>query len=148
MEVRKGLVRRVSDGVAYVDIERTSGCGRCSESGGCGQACAGRPVTYAIRVAKPVSPGDPVQVVVPQRAPLVAAMMSYGVALFALLAGALLARAIAGDSDQVVAAGAAVGLGAAVFWMCRARPRASIVPVLTVVPDSSAERPADTTHTT
>ncbi|MBU0600842.1 MAG: SoxR reducing system RseC family protein [Gammaproteobacteria bacterium] len=127
MEVRQGLVRRVSDGMAWVEIERQGGCGRCAESGGCGRSCEANAATYCLPVKPDVGPGDRVLVSVPQRAPLVAALMSYGVALAALFCGAVTARLLAGESDAAVAAGAACGLAAAVFWLRHARARASLL---------------------
>jgi sigma-E factor negative regulatory protein RseC len=127
MEVRQGQVRRVSDGMAWVEIERQSGCGRCAESGGCGRSCEANVATYCLPVEAGVRAGDQVLVSVPQRAPLVAALMSYGVALAALFCGAMIARLLAGDSDAAVAAGAAGGLATAVLWLRCSRPRASLL---------------------
>jgi sigma-E factor negative regulatory protein RseC len=131
MEVRFGLVRRVSDGLAWVDVERQSGCGRCAESGGCGRACTRAMATYVLPAGPDVHEGERVAVTVPQRAPLLAAAMSYGVALLALFAGALTARLIAGESDAVVATGALSGLCASVLWLRLTRVRPSILPSLT-----------------
>lgn len=128
MDVREGLVRRVEGGLAWVDIERRSGCGRCAESGGCGRSCERSAATYVMPAGPQIRAGEQVFVSVPQGAPLVAALMSYGVALAALFAGAVAARVLAGDSDAAVAAGAIAGLGAAVVWLRVARPRASILP--------------------
>jgi sigma-E factor negative regulatory protein RseC len=132
MDVRQGFVRRVSDGFAWVEIPRMSGCGRCAEPGGCGSACSAPPATYVIPVDAQIRAGQEVSVSVPHSAPLIAALMSYGVALLALFAGALLGRAAFGGSDVAVAAGAAAGLASAVLWLRTARPRTSILPVLLV----------------
>ena len=78
MNVRSGQVRRVADGFAWVDVERQSGCGRCAESGGCGRACESAAATYVIPVDVAVLPGERVDVVVSQRAPLIAALLTYG----------------------------------------------------------------------
>ncbi|HEY9192954.1 MAG TPA: SoxR reducing system RseC family protein [Methyloversatilis sp.] len=132
MEVRSGVVRRVSDGFAWVDVARQSGCGRCAESGGCGRSCSTAMATYVMSAGPDVREGAQVAVTVPQRAPLIAAVMSYGVALLALFVGVLTARLIAGESDAVIAIGALSGLCLSVLWLRHARTRPSIIPSLTV----------------
>lgn len=133
MNVRSGQVRRVSDGFAWVDVERQSGCGRCAESGGCGRACESAAATYVIPVDVAVLPGERVDVVVSQRAPLIAALLTYGVALLALFVGVALAMLLAGDSDLSVAAGAVVGLIAAALWLRGSRSRSTLIPSVRIL---------------
>lgn len=136
MDIRQGQVRRVSGRLAWVDVVRSSGCGRCDDVGGCGKACSARPTTYVIPISHTVAEGDRVEVSVPQSAPLVAALMTYGVGLAAMFAGALLARVVVGDSDLAVAAGAVTGLVASVLWLRRVQPRAELLPAIRAVPQT------------
>jgi sigma-E factor negative regulatory protein RseC len=133
MDIRQGQVRRIAGRLAWVDVVRSSGCGRCADVGGCGQACSARPTTYVIPISGAVAEGDRVEVSVPHRAPLVAALMTYGVGLAAMFAGALLARFALGGSDLAVAAGAVTGLAASVLWLRRMQPRAELLPVMHAV---------------
>jgi sigma-E factor negative regulatory protein RseC len=133
MNVRPGLVRRVADGFAWVDVERQSGCGRCAESGGCGRSCESAAATYVIPVDCAVLPGERVDVVVSQRAPLVAALLTYGVALLALFVGVALALLLAGDSDRAVAIGALAGLIAAAGWLRGSRSRSALIPPVRIL---------------
>jgi sigma-E factor negative regulatory protein RseC len=135
MEVRQGRVQRVEGGLAWVEIMRGSGCGRCSEAGGCGMACSAKPATYVLPANLPVAVGDEVLVSAPERASFVAALMSYGVAIAALLVGALFAGWLGNDSDLSVALGAACGLVIAVLWLRIVRPRPSLLPSLAAKPE-------------
>lgn len=134
MEVRRGQVRQVSNGLAWVAVARSSGCGRCAEAGGCGQACVARPVIYILPATQGLAEGDEVSLSVPERASLLAALMTYGVGLLAMLAGALLAGAFVNDSDLAVAVGALAGLFVTVLWLRRARLPAMLLPAMTVIP--------------
>lgn len=136
MDIRQGRVRRVAGRLAWVDVVRSSGCGRCADAGGCGQACSARATTYIIPTSHEVAEGDQVEVSVPQRAPLVAALMTYGAGLAAMFAGALLARLFIGGSDLAVAAGAITGLAGSVLWLRRVQPRAELLPVIHAVPQT------------
>lgn len=137
MDVRTGQVRSVSDGFAWVDVERQSGCGRCNDAGGCGRACERVSATYMIPVDTPVLPGQRVDVVVAESAPLTAALLSYGVALLALFAGVGVAVLLAGVSDAVVGAGAAAGLVLALGWLRLSSSRSRIMPSVRILPASS-----------
>lgn len=117
MNVRSGRVSHVADGFAWVAVDRQSGCGRCDESGGCGRACERVAATYVIPVDTPLLPGDMVEVAVSSGAPLMAALLSYGVALLALFSGVGGAVLLAGTSDTVVACGALAGLILALLWL-------------------------------
>ena len=137
MNVRPGVVRRVADGYAWVDVERQSGCGRCAESGGCGRVCESAPSssTYVVPVDTALLPGAQVALAVGDRGPLTAALLSYGVALLALFAGVLIAVLIGGLSDPVVAAGALAGLAAAAGWLHLSRRYRSLLPAVRILPD-------------
>lgn len=133
MNVRPGLVRRVADGFAWVDVERQSGCGRCAESGGCGRACESAAATYVIPVDVAVLPGERVEVAVSPRAPLLAAALSYGVALLTLFLGIAGALLLAGDSDLSVAVGSLAGLALAVLWLRGSRSRSALIPSVRIL---------------
>lgn len=137
MNVRPGVVRRVADGYAWVDVERQSGCGRCAESGGCGRACesASSPSTYVVPVDVALLPGAQVELAVSDRGPLAAALLSYGVALLALFAGVSIAVLIGGLSDLVVVTGAATGLAAAVGWLHLSRRYRGLLPSVRILAD-------------
>jgi S1-C subfamily serine protease len=110
MDVRQGRVQRVEGGLAWVEIMRGSGCGRCADAGGCGMSCSAKPATYVLPANQPVAVGDEVLVSAPEQASFFAALMSYGVAIACLLAGALFAGWLGNDSDLSVALGSACGL--------------------------------------
>lgn len=137
MNVRPGVVRRVADGYAWVDVARQSGCGRCAENGGCGRACesASSPATYIVPVDFALLPGARVELAVGDRGPLTAALLSYGVALLALFAGVCLAVLIGGLSDPVVATGALTGLVAAAGWLLLSRRYRGLFPAVRILPD-------------
>lgn len=132
MDVRQGRVQRVEGGLAWVEIVRSSGCGRCSEAGGCGMSCSAKPATYVLPANETVAVGDEVLVSAPEQASFFAALMSYGVAIATLLFGALFAGWLGNDSDLSVALGAAFGLVIAIIWLRFARPRPSLLPSLAV----------------
>jgi len=132
MDVRQGRVQRVEGGLAWVEIMRGSGCGRCSEAGGCGMSCSAKPATYVLAAKQPVAVGDEVLVSAPEQASFFAALMSYGVAIATLLFGALFAGWLGNNSDLSVALGAACGLAIAIVWLRLVRPRPSLLPSLAV----------------
>lgn len=137
MNVRPGVVRRVADGYAWVDVERQSGCGRCAENGGCGRRCetASSSSTYIVPVDVTLLPGARVDLAVGEGGPLTAALLSYGVALAALFAGVSVAVLIGGLSDPVVAAGVLAGLVAAAGWLHLSRRYRSLLPAVRILPD-------------
>lgn len=135
MNVRPGVVRRVADGYAWVDVERQSGCGRCAENGGCGRRCesASAPSTYLVQVDAALLPGVRVDLAIGDRGPLAAALLSYGVALFALFAGVFIAVWLGGLSDPVVAAGGMAGLLVAVAWLHVSRRYQGLLPAVRIL---------------
>lgn len=117
MTARMGVVERANDGVAWVRVNPEHGCGRCHEPGGCrsdliGEALGPRTDRYAVRVAGEVSPGTSVQLDVSDRAPMLAALLAYGLPLGGLLAGACTAS-LAGGGDLATAAAGLGGLALA-----------------------------------
>ncbi|MFT3736188.1 MAG: SoxR reducing system RseC family protein [Rhodocyclaceae bacterium] len=90
-------VTRVVDLRTFVRVEaQDGGCGRCHEAGGCrsdmlGDVFGPRCREYEVENATGAVPGSRVTVEVPDGIPWRAAMLAYGLPLFALLAGALVA---------------------------------------------------------
>lgn len=113
MSTIEAVVSGLENGMAVVDVARTSGCGRCHEEGGCGgvmggtSACATRqyrvPNTIQARV------GDVVMLCVPEGVVLKAALTSYGVCALLTIGGAALATA-SGGGDGLAVVGALAGL--------------------------------------
>lgn len=107
----EGVVVELSGKKAWVQVERTGGCGRCKEPGGCGaESDAERRCSrYLVDNACAAPLGAQVGIEVPEGAALTAALLSYGVPLTGLLLGTLLATVL---SAQALAAplGAVLGL--------------------------------------
>ncbi|MCX9158280.1 SoxR reducing system RseC family protein [Niveibacterium sp. 24ML] len=113
MNVRKAVVLRMEGAAAIVKLDAQGGCGRCAESGGCGSDVLGqlfgpRCRTYQAEALHPFAAGSEVEVSVEARAPLIAALLAYGVPLIGLLLGASLGALFGGDA--AAAGGAVAGL--------------------------------------
>lgn len=119
----KGVVLRVEDGYAWVDVSIAQGCGRCQEPGGCGGVNIARPFGSAkrlVRVCNDIEarPGEQVGVLVEDGLPLRGAVLVYGFPVLGLMVGAALgtAAASAGSSADLSAlVGAVAGCLAAFF---------------------------------
>jgi sigma-E factor negative regulatory protein RseC len=105
-----GVVQRVEEGYAWVDVSITQGCGRCQEPGGCGGVNLAKPfgsASRSVRVHNDIDarPGEPVAVLVEDGLPLRGAMLVYGFPVLGLMAGAALgtAAASAGSSADLSA---------------------------------------------
>jgi len=119
----RAVVIEAGNGEARVLVQdRQGGCGRCDEPGGC------RSVKLAYALKAPVeifsvpdrigvSPGDQVVLRIPDRAPLLGAMLSYGLAVVLMLGGAAIGHfsATAGQEDLAAAFGAGFGIVLAVI---------------------------------
>ena len=111
-----GLVSRVEEGYAWVDVTVAQGCGRCSEPGGCGGVNIARPLgssVHAVRVLNEVGalPGDAVGVLVDDGIPLRAALVAYAWPVVGVLIGAALGTVVAspGSADLLAGFGALAG---------------------------------------
>ena len=109
----QGTVRRIQDGLAEVEVIRSSGCGRCHEPGGCGggtlatgQAC---PKHYWLPNTIDARPGDKVWLTVQDGSVLRAALWAYGLPGGLMVAGAVLVSLLQG-SDLMAFVGALAGL--------------------------------------
>ncbi|MEN3110088.1 SoxR reducing system RseC family protein [Uliginosibacterium paludis] len=104
-----GVVVGSAAGVARVRVQRSGGCGRCNEPGGCGNAADSRCDEFVVLNELNVRPGDRVLIDIPEGAALRAAMLAYGLPLCGTVLGAIAGFA-AGGSDMASLAGAAAGL--------------------------------------
>lgn len=116
-------VVEVKAGQALLRIaQRPGGCGRCNEPGGCQSV----QLTHALGTQKEffalpdtigVQAGDIVRIVMDERAPLYAAILSYGLAAGLLLIGAAAGLLIAGSGagDLPVVAGGITGVALAII---------------------------------
>ena len=88
----KGRVVKVDSGVAQVEMERTSACGRC---GICLQSSGDKPILYA-EDSLGARPGDEVLVSVESKQVLKTAFLIYLFPLVGLIAGYFLGRTVLG----------------------------------------------------
>ncbi|NMG74038.1 SoxR reducing system RseC family protein [Aromatoleum diolicum] len=112
------VVERVEGGRAWVRLrERSGGCGRCDEPGGCRSAG----IAYALKSpneifslpnAIGVEAGDAVLLRMHDGAPLRGALLGYGLASSLLVVGAGIGNAVAsgGREDLFALMGAGIGL--------------------------------------
>lgn len=131
-----GVVRRLEEAHAWVDVSVSGGCGRCNEPGGCGGVNIARPMALpsrSVRVANHIQamPGDAVAVVVDDGVPLRAALLAYGWPVLGVIAGAAAGTlaASSGQGDALAAVGA-VGGGLVAYLAGRARSRRQDAPQL------------------
>lgn len=122
----EGVVRRVVDGMAFVEIERATGCGRCHEPGGCGsggRASSSNCRSYSVANIINAAVGDEVLVSVAKGSILMAAFWAYVLPGILMLTGALIASFVVG-SDWAAVFGALFGLLCG-YGLLRQFPRAS-----------------------
>jgi sigma-E factor negative regulatory protein RseC len=113
----KGVVLRVEEGYAWVDVSIAQGCGRCDEPGGCGGVNIAKPfgsASRSVRVCNDIDarPGEQVAVLVEDGLPLRGAMLVYGFPVIGLMAGAALGTAVASagsSTDLSALVGAVAG---------------------------------------
>lgn len=149
MNVREAIVLRVEGRDAVVRVARQNGCGRCSEAGGCGTSLMGQLFgqecsTYRAPNVVGAQPGDAVEVSVPDRGPLTAALLVYVLPLAGLLGGALLGQILAGGDGAIALGGLAglvAGFGAGLGWSRRARTQRLLSVALVVATSRRGEDP-------
>jgi len=105
-----GVVARVEEGYAWVDVSVAQGCGRCKEPGGCGGVNIARPwgpSGRTVRVANPigVQPGEQVGLLIDEGVPLKAALAAYAWPVLGVLVGAALGTAVASPGGVDLSAG-------------------------------------------
>ncbi len=104
----RGKIAAIDGDYALVSISDT-GCGRCHEAGGCGgnnltQMLCTSPKTYRVLNPRQARVGDSVVVVVAEKSVFRGAVAAYGLPLLALLAGALIGLALAGEAGAIIGA--------------------------------------------
>ncbi len=126
----QGRVIAVEAGFAWVESVRQGGCSSCASKGACGSQLLGEALTPAssgqeahhvlARDPLGVRVGDIVLLGVEEKGALRAAFLMYGLPLFGLMSGLLLAQPW-GDLWALAAGGAGLGLALAmVRWLGRA----------------------------
>ncbi|MBK9615892.1 MAG: SoxR reducing system RseC family protein [Uliginosibacterium sp.] len=113
-----GTVTEVCGDSAIVSVMRASGCGRCSEAGGCGVTAGCQTYTLANGVA--AGPGEAVELEVPEGGAWRAAALGYLLPLCGILAGATVGKFLQfSDLALFVACllGGGLALGASAFAM-------------------------------
>lgn len=121
----QGRVMHVEPGFAWVETRRQSTCGSCAARGGCGTSVLSRVLgqrTVRVRALDQIGTavGDEVVVGLNDGALLRGSMAVYMVPLLALLAGALVAEAIApqwGLGEGFVMLGGVIGLVFGFLWL-------------------------------
>ena len=113
------VVREISDGVAFVEVEH-GGCGRCHEPGGCGgqqltqMFCHG-PKTYCVENPVGAAIGDRVVVAIASGELRRSANLAYILPLTAAIVGALIGMPLGGDPGAMI--GALAGLVIAFLYV-------------------------------
>jgi len=118
-----GRVVATEGAFAWVETQRQSACGHCSVQDGCGTSVLSKVVGRKLNRVRALNPssarvGDEVIVGLDESAMLRGSFMVYTLPLLLMLAGAVLAQAVAGGGEAVSILGGALGLGAG-FWMMR-----------------------------
>ena len=106
------IVTSLADGGVWVEGVQASACQSCQAKSGCGQQSLkklGRPVSLWVATTRPFKVGDQVLVELPDGAVAISALVLYGIPLFGLALGAMMASA-AGLSDWQAFLGSATGL--------------------------------------
>ena len=110
----KGKVVKVENGVAQVEMERTSACARC---GICLQSSRDKPILY-VKDSLGARTGDEVLVSVDSKQILKTAFLIYLFPLFGLIGGYFLGRAVLGtERTGIIFAG--LGFFATLFLLYR-----------------------------
>lgn len=142
-----GRVVAVEPDYAWIETTARSGCGRCEESGGCGQNSIFRMLgDHGRQLRVPtgnlrVDIGDAAVVGVPGGALVKASLLAYLVPLLALLAGASIGHHLSSGYDPAAVFGGlfgmAAGLGLCRVLSSRIAGRSGITPVLLSVGKAS-----------
>jgi sigma-E factor negative regulatory protein RseC len=131
-----GVVRECEKGRVWIEVEQ-SGCGRCSEPGGCGgvsigQSLCSRRKRFCLTDTLGLEPGDGVVVGVPDNVLLRSATAVYLVPLALGLVAAGVAHFLSGNSDSSLVdfAGFMGGLSAGWWFLTRMKLSVAAQPVL------------------
>jgi len=105
------IVVSAGAGRALVRItQRPGGCGRCHEPGGCQSlhlthALAPQRETFWVEDTLDVKEGESVRLLMHERTPVYAALLSYGLAVALMLVGAAVGAAVAGGDGAALLGG-------------------------------------------
>ena len=146
----QGRVIAVEAGFAWVESVRQGGCSSCASKGACGSQLLGEALTPAsnaqsanhvlVQDSVGVRVGDTVLLGIEEKGALRAAFLMYGLPLFGLMSGLLLAQPW-GDLWAIAAGTSGLGLALAVVWLLgrasQVRPQ-KIQPVILARLDSAA----------
>jgi len=111
----RATVVSLSGNRAEVQMQRQSACSHCEMSHGCGTGAIGRLLgkrskPVKIEVDLNLSPGDEVELGLPEKAFLKASLLIYGLPLLGLFLGSVLADTIFIDSEFMIFVFAMAGL--------------------------------------
>ena len=127
----KGTVTSLDGDYAIVQMEETTGCGRCHEEGGCGGNNLGKmlcntPKTFRVLNLGNASVGDRVTVSIDEGVIRHSALLAYGLPLIFLFIGAFAGLSFAGEAGAI--GGSIVGLIAAWVTLRRIQLRKTAGP--------------------
>ena len=107
---RNGIVIGLHEGRTRILLESAPACSGCGSRGTCASGAAKQQIVE-VDLARPVVPGEPVTLSLPESSVAFAALLGYLLPAFGLLFGAIVAAAFfAGDLAAVL--GALIGLAA------------------------------------
>ena len=118
----QGRVVAVEAGLAWIESERTGGCGSCASKGACDSQLFGEalppPPSSLILAQDPlgVHVGDKVLLGIAEEGVLRAALLMYGLPIAGLLLGLIVAQPL-GDGWAMIAGAAGLGLALAAVWL-------------------------------
>lgn len=129
----KGVVVGIEQGMATVEVGRTSSCGSCKAGGGCGssvlaKAMGARDPRIQVIDHLKLHVGEQVVIGLKERALLSGAGLVYLLPLMTFFIGALFAQGLWGGSDVVAVLGGALGLILGLFVARRLSSRMSSNP--------------------
>ena len=134
----RAVVRDLDGEFALVEASQT-GCGRCSEPGGCGGLhpgkilCTSKPRLFRALNTAGARVGDSVSVAVAEGAIGAAATRAYLLPLVLLLAGAIAGEALLGHAAGLWASVSGALLGLGLGWRILASRRLTRKPMLPVI---------------
>jgi sigma-E factor negative regulatory protein RseC len=112
-----GRIVALHEGQAWVATNRRGTCGSCALRAGCGQDLVARALGAGrqhlqVAASPELALHDEVEIAIPERGLLTAALLAYLVPLLSLLSGAALGHALGGEVPAI--AGALAGLAAGI----------------------------------
>lgn len=117
----KGIVTKVSDGMAYVRIEQLSACAECHSSSLCSAAEKQEKIIETLTDGKKVAVGDLVNIVGKQTQAYTAILIAFVLPMILMLSVLLITKLIAlwSETSCALAALGTLALFYAVLWLFR-----------------------------